>query len=363
MKVDSPFLKLDEESQTFIAEALMKEYDTTNVCSDEAFGEAYAQALSLIDGEEVEHTVPLASRIVEDLTSRAKNRIDTLEGIEKFKKMAGVIPDLTRFLQIGSRAFFVAGAAGASLALLYYRSQKVLAVASGATACALIVLGLTSLKIKASFEWMKGVIENLQIENYDQFPQNIDLVYAGLRKTICLTPFYFFARSDRSGPELLKEQLSAFGNFRGVLKDIGLNILGSEKTIPSLSKSLPVDVDLFFAQLAGVAQKGGLVACGAGLVSAGFSYYAFRERAYLMVIAGAIQCVGFIAMSAECWTIRNGSRKMSAKAEDALNNLVARSMLFRAMGLKGASKDVIIKAVVIPFNQILKLIPGWKSVL
>lgn len=284
-----------------------------------------------------------------------------IKHVRKYKSFKANIIVLNGFLKTGAKAILIGGVAVAGVGLFYLRSHKLLALAAGCSSLVLFFLRSICLKVEASFNQELRIIDELTHQNLAQFSEETNNVYGELKKASWLMNRYLSTQQpltpkDHWGLELLQEQLAA-AKYLKQFRD-GLAFPDDLKNETSQNFSL------FFEKFEALCQRGKQMTMRVGVLALAWSCYVYMQRAYLMTAIGIVHFAAYAALTYELMILQSGSRKIKnvRQIEPEFQKMASHSFLLSRMGLQQANIQAIEKAVVIPFDAILKLIPSWKTV-
>ncbi len=277
------------------------------------------------------------------------------------------VDDLTGFVSgVKTLSYMsMAGAVGAAGMGILYRSHKVLLVANLSVICALCLFRYIALTLATAGESLKAVVEKLTVESYNDFDTNLNAAYEGLEKTSYLMRLYLpLQRKTISGKspsqQLFKKQLLALSLLRSTIRRCKK---GSD---PLQQKDANIgNIKTFFQNFEKICSKGTLISVGFTVLGAALIYQAYMRKAYLMILAGTVHCVVSLLITKEFFRLQSGAKKVYTAADTQIAKtfaeMVPTSMVLSAMRMQDATVYDIEQFVVIPFNKILALVPGWET--
>lgn len=273
------------------------------------------------------------------------------------------ITGLTYSLTVTQKGCFV-GAVGAAGMGLLYRSQKVLAVANLCVACALFVFSSTSNKLKEAYLQVGHAINELTLDNCELFSQKIEQIYTDLEKaSVVMRCYHKFQRRSLSkvhqAQELLREQLFPATMLKNIMTG------KAPQSQPQGIEPNLAQIKLFFEKFEKISRKGMLLTSGIALLGAAWTYYAYLQRAYLMIVAGSVHFVVSSLIAKELFNLQRGAKKVyqapDSEIAKTFAEIVPMSTVLSEIGIPNPTAYEIEQCVVIPFDAILTLVPGWKT--
>jgi hypothetical protein len=205
-----PFWRLSQQERSDISKALRAKF-VSQGGQENAFNASFKSVLSAMQGKLPEEQLLVgAQQLLKSLNGQATRYLET---IPAWQATLGDVTILTGLLSLGAQASQWGAMVPAGVALLCLRSHKVLAVASGCVACALLVFSSICWKLNGAFERHYQLISDLNLENFDQFEGSVQEVYEGLKKTHVLIRIYLNKRQAKMtecpGSQLLWDELAA----------------------------------------------------------------------------------------------------------------------------------------------------------
>ena len=349
-----PYWQIEKKDQSAIAKELRKKYKEAKT-----YAGLYKQALQHLGPNPPQEKPSVeVQQVIEALNSKAREVLEA-PFVTPWKEEMPVIQVLTYLLPYAAHAATVSGMAVGGISLLYLRSQTVIALANICGACAFLVLRSNILNLNKTFGKIHNHISQLNWQNQTEFSSQIDAAY----KASYLMRLYFGAHSrkmskDHQGLNLLKEQLSAINHIKFLLIKLYM-MPGSDLKLEGIQIADLGQIKAFFVKFERICRKGMLGTVGVAMVALAWAYYAYVQKAYLMTIAGMVHFVGGAAISWQLFKLQKISKNIHLSNDDvavAIQKAASESFLLRRIGVAD-----IHKAVVIPFDAILKLIPAWKE--
>lgn len=270
---------------------------------------------------------------------------------------------LTDFLTLAQKGFFV-GAVGAAGMGLLYRSHKVIAVANLCVACALFVFSSTSNKLKEAYLQVGQAIQELDLNKCELFSQKIESIYTDLEKASVVMKCYHKIQrrslpKEHQAQELLREQLFPATMLKKIM--FGMAPQGQPEGVEPNLRQLKA----FFERFAKISRQAMLITSGVALLGAAWTYYAYLQRAYLMIVAGSIHVVVSSLIAKEFFNLQRGAKKVyqapDSEFAKTFAEIVPMSTVLSKIGMQNPTVYQIEQCVVIPFDAILTLVPGWKT--
>ncbi len=339
------YWKLDLVTQSTIAKELKSSYG-------KGFTSLYKSALQYMGLNPPNKPVP---EDVQKIIGALDERAAEILYVGPWKSELPTIENITALLPLCGQVVSGVAAASLGVTLLYARSHRVLAVATLCVTCAMVAIRSFVLKLNEGFEKHYGVIEALNAQNLEQFSGTIDNVYNELKKTSYLMRLYLNSHQSRmkeghQGLELLREQLLAMHHLKALF--LGLAGLPGSQT--------EIDSKIFFTKFEKLARKGLYGTVFYGAATAAVAYYAYVQRARLMVVIGIVHCIGALAIARELYVLKKGSSLVGKADPEQMNEqfqyIVNKSFIFNYLGVKNIQDTVFIS-----LDAILKLIPAWKE--
>lgn len=353
-----PFVRLSLIEQKEVAKKVSQNYPTSYE------KKAVIEALSAMNNPNSETLPPNVQTALDSLNNAAKKILEEegqklqenlTEWCIPWKKVEGGVVLLTHNLQKIMAQAALGSAIPAGIAFYYYKWHHVIDIANICAACALWVFSWMCLEASdgASSSWK--LLQKLKPETYGVFSSNTIDMYRKLETRFFLGPYLRAHRSKNNNEPLglafLWDQLYAFQTL------FSPEILGEEPADVTRIKN-------FFSKLAGFCKYGWGGASALMLIPMASLVCAWRNKACLMALSAAVYAVGLGAVAYEFYVLEEGARKISAEPEDEsiparFNEMVHKS--FTLNKYLGAGIKRIFHAVVIPYDAILNLIPGWKT--
>lgn len=359
-EIRPPYLQIETSEQVAIVRALQgtEPYRAT-------FAADYKPALQFIKGDLTE-----VSTGVRALAEAMNAKAEELWGPRDFQKNylpwkaeVDVFTGLFPIANLVTKGVMVSGLAMGGLSLWSFKSSKVLAVVNGCAAVALLFFSGALERYTLAFHNFHETIRDLTVENRHSFSATIDRNYEAMEKSSTVLRYYFRARKetlrdgDFEGLTLLREDLAA-------IKEMQIYPL---LAIASLKSGTPLSfhstelinlnrIKAFFEKLERIFHQGEKLAALGTLVGLGCLYYAYVNRAHLMVLAGLTYSLMNGVLFAAVHSYKIDLAKMREADESNLLDLFNRHVAGRLIP-KAQDVGSLQQAIVIPLERILKLIP------
>ncbi len=348
-----PFLQLSKEDRSKYANELQSTYATEKKISKKVFGQHYRAVLEVMAGTKEESALlPIQTDVLNDLNDAAF--------VKPWKNELHSFEILTYLIAYGSTVPLVPAGVSLGLSLLYMRSHKVIALASGCAAISCLVLRNTCFELIDALGKQKTVIENLTWRNQAGFSSEIDQVYAGLKKTSWLMRYYLNQQERYLGKEhfglvVLKQQLAALVQ----IQNLPLSFLLSVKTETADQPR----IQTFFKKAEPLFGNGFRGTLGLSLLGLGWTGYTLTQKAYLMTVIGLVQSLGLFALARSFYVLQQGSKRIYESQSIATDlQTTLQRLFFNQVDVTELSEATIETAFVVPLDAIFKLIPSWNEV-
>ena len=243
-----------------------------------------------------------------------------------------------------------------------YRSSTLLTVVNGCATLALIILSSTVIHYVGGLHEHSKTINALDVQNREEFSSKIDQNYGDMQRSITTLCRYLDRRKssleeEDQGLQLLREDVEAVQALKSYSTRVQA-FQGDKQPIDIESEETAnVDqIQSFFGGLEKLANKGKKVTLGGALLGASYLYCAYIHRTYVMMIAGLTFFVANGLLFSVVRSYELGSRALQQTDERSLierfNETMAGSLF-----PKVADSITLQKAVVIPLDKVLKIIP------
>ncbi len=301
-----------------------------------------------------------------------ESKYSTCKAFLCWKKRACTVRILSQGWELGASYIGKGSIIPLGLSILYLRSHKILALANVCAACALQILSSEFLKISKAFSQQFKTLNELKVDEVDEvddFLQSVSKSYEDLKKESWIARSYLNAhKKHMKGKQslnslvILKEHIDAFNHLSCFLKKFFFQFHSFQSNKSTLNLEIIKNFFKKFEKLCLSAQKR---AIGIWALSLVWSYYAYTQRAYLMVLAGIVHLIAWSVIIKELFTLAKGSKKIySFDSTPVINSnfqaMAAKSWLFMTLPNNMEVEDIQ-QHIVTPMNFILTLIPTWKE--
>ena len=243
-----------------------------------------------------------------------------------------------------------------------YRSSTFLTAANGCATLALIILSSTVIHYAEGLYEHSKTIVALDVQNREEFSSKIDQNYEGMQRSITTLCRYldrrkFSLEEENQGLHLLSEDVEAIQALKSYSTRVEA-FQGDKQPIHIESgETANIDqIQSFFGGLEKLANKGKKVTLGGALLGARYLYCAYVHRAYVMMIAGLTFFVANGLLFSVVRSYELGARALQQTDERNLTKRFNKTMS-GSLFPKVADSITLQKAVVIPLDKVLKIIP------
>lgn len=327
----------------------------------------FKAALGVLVKKEQVPEDPVVLQLIQALEDKALEHLEK-PVVKPWKGVCDSVRELTGLCQIAALGLTATCMGSIGMSLFYLRSHRVIAVACGCIGAAAFALRRTALRCAAAAEKYAEAIENLTIDNVENFYSQLTEIYTGHKKTDFLARDYFHRQERAHGnteiaAQLLNEQLAALRQ----MKRLFLSLYTVQPFVwDEKIETQPADIKKFFVRFEAFTRRGLLYGTGFTLGSMGWTAYTLMQRAYLMSLAGIVSISAGAAISHQLYLFNQGAKKIHITSDglvsSAFQNMSSKISLLQRLGLQKAELKQIHQAFVIPCNEILKLIPLWNRV-
>lgn len=235
------------------------------------------------------------------------------------------------------------------LSLYYLRSNYLIGSANLIGTLAMATLWRTSSQVEQATDELSAIWVTCLRKTSSETADAVAEVFAKAKEGSLLIRFYLNAQeklipNQENVPfstTFSKEVVEAFQSWKSTLKTQGN---GDPKVIQDFFKR--------FEKVNSFAQRSSMLWM---MGSAAFTYYAFKQRAYLMILAGCIHVGVSFKIRGKYSALELASRKISIAKEDELLSV------YKKFFPKATDLKKLHSAIVIPFDAMLKMIPAWKN--